>query len=78
MPFVALLLLARPPARALDPLQKPPYMDGANRVQTFIHVTLPSMRAAIAVAGVLQSIWSLRIFDLVFVLTRGGRPMRPC
>jgi len=26
----------------------------------------------IAVAVVLQTIWSLRVFDIVFVLTRGG------
>ena len=30
------------------------------------------MRGVIAVAIVLQTIWSLRVFDLVFVLTRGG------
>lgn len=71
VPFVALLLLAGL-QRVPSTLYKAAYMDGANRVQTFIHVTLPSMRAAIAVAVVLQTIWSLRIFDLVFVLTRGG------
>jgi ABC-type sugar transport system permease subunit len=47
-------------------------MDGAGPWQSFCHVTLPVMRSVIAVAIVLQTIWSLRVFDLVFVLTRGG------
>lgn len=71
VPFVALLLLAGL-QRVPSVLYKAAYMDGANRLQTLVHVTLPSMRAALAVAVVLQTIWSLRIFDLVFVLTRGG------
>jgi multiple sugar transport system permease protein len=71
VPFVALLLLAglqRVPAI----LYKAAYMDGAGPWQSFLHVTLPTIRSAIAIAVVLQTIWSLRVFDLVFVLTRGG------
>jgi ABC-type sugar transport system permease subunit len=71
VPFVALLLLAglqRVPAI----LYRAAYMDGASRWQSFLHITLPSIRSAIAIAVVLQTIWSLRVFDIVFVLTRGG------
>ncbi|WP_428030767.1 carbohydrate ABC transporter permease [Ancylobacter sp.] len=71
VPFIALLFLAGL-QRVPSILYRAAYMDGASRFQAFLHITLPSMRSAIAIAVVLQTIWSLRIFDLVFVLTRGG------
>ena len=40
--------------------------------QSFRYVTLPSLKTAIAIAVILQTIWSLRVFDLIFVLTKGG------
>lgn len=70
-PFIAILLLA-----ALQNIPQNLYraarMDGASRRQSFIHVTLPSLRTALAIAIILQTIWSLRTFDLIFVLTKGG------
>lgn len=71
VPFVALLMLAGL-QRVPSILYRAAYMDGANRFQGFLHITLPSIRSAIAIAVVLQTIWSLRVFDIVFVLTRGG------
>jgi multiple sugar transport system permease protein len=71
VPFVALLLLAGL-QRVPSSLYKAAYMDGAGRWQSFVHITLPTMRSAIAIAVVLQTIWSLRVFEIVFVLTRGG------
>jgi len=71
VPFIALLLLAG--------LQKIPAMlyraarlDGANAWQQFWFVTLPSLRTTLAIAVILQTLWSFRLFDLVYVLTRGG------
>ena len=70
-PFIAILLLA-----ALQNIPKSLYragrMDGASTWQQFCYITLPSLRSAIAIAVILQTIWSLRTFDLVFVLTKGG------
>jgi multiple sugar transport system permease protein len=70
-PFIALLLLAG--------LQKIPAMlyraarlDGANSWQQFRYVTLPSLRSTLAIAIILQTLWSFRVFDLIYVLTRGG------
>ncbi|MDQ0468026.1 carbohydrate ABC transporter permease [Labrys wisconsinensis] len=71
VPFVALLLLAGL-QRVPSILYRAAYMDGAGRLASFCHITLPSLRGAIAIAVVLQTIWSLRVFDIVFVLTRGG------
>ncbi|NDJ60073.1 MAG: sugar ABC transporter permease [Chloroflexi bacterium] len=45
---------------------------GANALQQFRYVTLPGLRQQIIVAFVLTFIAALRVFDLVFVLTRGG------
>jgi len=47
---------------------------GANALQQFWYVTLPGLRQQILVAFVITFIASLRIFDLVFVLTRQGGP----
>ncbi len=71
VPFVALLMLAGL-QRVPRALYHAAYMDGAGPWQSFLNVTLPTMRGVIAIAIVLQTIWSLRVFDLVFVLTRGG------
>jgi multiple sugar transport system permease protein len=71
VPFVALLMLAGL-QRVPQSLYRAAYMDGAGPLQSFLHVTLPTMRGVFAIAIVLQTIWSLRVFDIVFVLTRGG------
>jgi multiple sugar transport system permease protein len=71
-PFVALLLLAGRtfvPAELLDAAR----VDGASAVQRFIRVTLPLMRPAIAVALLFRALDAFRIFDSVFILTRGAQ-----
>ena len=47
-------------------------LDGANEVQQLISITLPSLRPEIGVALITTVIAALRVFDLVFVTTRGG------
>ncbi len=47
-------------------------LDGAGPWQTFRYVTLPQLKSTILICVVLQSIWALKSFDLVYVLTRGG------
>ena len=47
-------------------------MDGASAWARFRHVTLPGLRVPLLVAIVLQSIWALKVFDLIYVLTKGG------
>jgi multiple sugar transport system permease protein len=71
IPFMALLLLAGlqnvPPI-----LYRAARLDGAGPWQTFRHVTLPQLRTTILICVVLQSIWALKVFDLIYVLTKGG------
>jgi multiple sugar transport system permease protein len=71
-PFVALLLLAGLtliPAELLDAAR----VDGARAAQRFVRVTLPLMRPAIAVALLFRTLDAFRIFDSVFILTRGAQ-----
>ncbi|MCB0212582.1 MAG: sugar ABC transporter permease [Anaerolineae bacterium] len=47
-------------------------LDGANEWYQFWYITLPGLRNEISVAMVTTLIAALRIFDIVFVTTRGG------
>jgi multiple sugar transport system permease protein len=70
-PFMALLLLAGltlVPQDLLDAAR----VDGANAVQRFVRVTLPLMRNAVLVALLFRTLDAFRIFDTVFVQTRGA------
>jgi ABC-type sugar transport system permease subunit len=71
IPFITLLLLAGL-QNIPRHLYKAALMDGATTWQQFVHVTLPGLRTTLIISIVLQSIWALKVFDLVFVLTKGG------
>jgi ABC-type sugar transport system permease subunit len=47
-------------------------IDGANAWQRFSSITLPALRPVTAVVVTLASINSLKLFDLVYVMTAGG------
>lgn len=47
-------------------------IDGASEFQQFLHVTFPGILNEISVALVTTLIAALKVFDLVYVLTRGG------
>jgi raffinose/stachyose/melibiose transport system permease protein len=47
-------------------------IDGANAWQAFRHITLPLLRPVLAVTTVLNLLYALRVFDIVYVLTNGG------
>jgi raffinose/stachyose/melibiose transport system permease protein len=47
-------------------------IDGANAVKRLRYVTLPLMMPAIAVVTVLNLLYGLRVFDIVYVMTKGG------
>jgi multiple sugar transport system permease protein len=71
IPFITLLLLAG--LRGIPAvLYKAAKIDGASRWQTFWSITLPQLRAVLLICVVLQSIWAVKVFDLIYVLTKGG------
>ncbi|WP_431677697.1 carbohydrate ABC transporter permease [Kitasatospora sp. KL5] len=71
VPFFAILILAD-----LQSVPKELYeaasMDGAGRIRSFFHVTLPHLRDAIVLATLLRSVWEFNNVDLLYTLTNGG------
>lgn len=45
---------------------------GASNWQIFRHISLPLLRPIITVAVVIRALEAFKIFDLVFIITRGG------
>jgi multiple sugar transport system permease protein len=71
-PFMALLLLSGL-TLVPDDLLRAARVDGANAWQRFTRVTLPLMRPVILVALLFRTLDAFRIFDSVFILTRGAQ-----
>jgi trehalose/maltose transport system permease protein len=70
-PFMALLLLAGL-SLVPDELLEAAKVDGANAVQRFFRITVPLMRPAILVALLFRTLDAFRVFDTVFIQTRGA------
>ncbi len=70
-PFMALLLLAGL-TLVPDQLHQAARVDGATTVQRFTKITLPLIKPAILVALLFRTLDAFRIFDSVFILTRGA------
>ena len=70
-PFLAIIILA-----ALQTIPVEQYnaasIDGANSFQKFIYITFPMMRPTLSVLGLIGTLWSINIFDVIYMLTRGG------
>ena len=47
-------------------------IDGANSWSKFKHITLPLLMPTIMVTTVLNVLYGLRVFDIIYVLTKGG------
>ena len=69
--FVALVLLA-----GLQTIPRSLYeaaeIDGANRWQQFVEITLPMLRPAIVVALIFRTITAIQTFDIPYAMTNGG------
>jgi multiple sugar transport system permease protein len=71
-PFMALLLLAG--LTTIDEgLYEAARVDGATAWQRFWQITLPLMKPAIAVALLFRTLDAFRVFDSIFVMTRGAQ-----
>jgi len=70
-PFIALLLLG---GLALVPedLYKAAKVDGATSWQRFVRITLPLIKPALMVAVLFRTLDAFRIYDAVFIVTRGA------
>jgi multiple sugar transport system permease protein len=70
-PFMALLLLAGL-ALVPDELLEAARVDGASAWQRFWRIIVPLMRPAILVALLFRTLDAFRVFDTVFIQTRGA------
>jgi len=72
-PFIGLLVLAGLqviPAEVYEAAR----IDGANAWKQFLHITLPLVRPALAIAVLFRMLDVLRMFDLPYVLIGRGKP----
>jgi multiple sugar transport system permease protein len=56
-----------------DGLYEAAKVDGATAVQRFFRITLPLMKPAILVALLFRTLDAFRIFDNIFIMTRGAQ-----
>ena len=71
IPFLTLVLIGGLGAIPRDSLEAA-QVDGANSWQVFKDVTLPQLGPVLAVVIILKSIFSIKTFDQVYMLTNGG------
>jgi multiple sugar transport system permease protein len=70
-PFLALIVLAglsTIPNNVYDAAR----VDGASRWQVFHTIELPLLQPVLFVVGLLGTLWSFNIFDVIWLLTQGG------
>lgn len=70
-PYMALLILAGLQMVSED-LYEAAKIDGANVLQRFRYVTLPSVKSTVLVALLFRTLDAFRVFDLVAVMTGGA------
>lgn len=71
VPFVVIILYAGLTAIPTE-YYEAAEMDGAGAWAQFRYVTLPLLAAPLGVAVLFCLVWSMRAFDIVYLLTRGG------
>jgi len=47
-------------------------MDGANTFDKFRYITLPGLRNVILIVSTLSTLWTFALFELIYIMTRGG------
>ena len=70
-PF-SMILIAAGLAGVPQELYEAAAIDGAGRVRRFFRVTLPILMPTLLAVLALSTIYTLRVFDLIWTMTRGG------
>ncbi|WP_257347282.1 carbohydrate ABC transporter permease [Pseudalkalibacillus decolorationis] len=71
LPFMSLMFISGlmgMPREVFEAAQ----MDGATRLQTLFHITLPMLKPIILIASILMTMFTLKAFDPIVTLTQGG------
>ena len=71
VPFLALIILAGLAAIPRE-LYDAARVDGAGSFQLFRSITLPLLQPVMYVVGLLGTLWSFNVFDVIWLLTQGG------
>lgn len=70
-PFYAVMILASLqiiPAQLYEAAK----IDGASPFQQFCHITLPHIMPVLVTVILICSLWAVNVFDMIWLLTRGG------
>lgn len=70
-PIVVLMLLAGLKSLPTDPIEAA-RIDGASDWQIIRYVTIPLLMPILAFAIIWRTIWSIKAFDLIYIMTLGG------
>jgi multiple sugar transport system permease protein len=70
-PLVMLVVLASLQSVPQE-LRETSWLDGASPLQSFKAVSLPHIQPTIQVMSLLMTIWSIRRFEIIYLLTGGG------
>lgn len=70
-PFVMLVVLAALQS-VPEEVREAARIDGADGLSTFRAVTLPHIRPSIQLVSLLVAVWSIRRYDIIYLLTGGG------
>ncbi len=68
---VAMLILSAAVARVPNDVREAARVDGANEMQIFGRITVPTIKGAVLLAGLSSAVVAVRVFDLVKVATDG-------
>ena len=69
---MALVILSAALERIPEELVESAKIDGADKAEVFLHITLPSIKPQFSFLVVTEFVQVLKVFDIVFVLTDGG------
>ncbi len=71
IPFITLVLIGGIAAVPKETVEAA-YVDGASAWAAFRDVTLPQLMPVLAIVTILKSIFSIKTFDQIYMLTNGG------
>jgi len=71
VPFVAFTVYAGLTQVSTDAIEAA-MLDGAGTLARVRHIMLPAIKPVLAVVGLLQIVWDLRVFTQIYVLQRAG------
>ena len=69
---VAIILVLAALQSIPEELYEAAAIDGARRLRCFFRITLPLLKPIVLSLIVIKTIWALKEFDLIYIITKGG------